>query len=79
MNKEFDGPIMRFLAESEDAQSTRQIKEKTGFDHRDIYLSIKYLLESKMVERVKKGGSSTTYRLTREGKTMISKGGLNNE
>ena len=73
MSKDVDGPIMRLLADSEDAQSVRQIREKTGIAHRDTYLSIKGLLETKMIERVKRGGSSTTYRLTREGRAKVSR------
>lgn len=73
MDKQVDGPVMRCLAESQDPPSAFQIRSKTGFDHRDIYLSLKGLLEAKLIERATRGSSGTTYRLTREGKARVSK------
>ena len=73
MVKEVDYPVLRCLAQEDGAQSAYQIRAKTGFDHRDVHISLRGLLESKLIERAEKTAGHTTYRLTREGKTMIGK------
>lgn len=71
--KEVDYPIMRCLVEASEPVTAFVIRAKTGFDHRAVYLSLRGLLEAKLIERAAKGSSGTTYRLTREGRAMISK------
>jgi Fe2+ or Zn2+ uptake regulation protein len=72
VSKEIDYPVLRCLSEASDPPTAFVIRTKTGFGHRDIYLSLKGLLEAKLIERVTRGSTGTTYRLTREGKAMIS-------
>jgi predicted transcriptional regulator len=73
MNDEVDNPVLRCLADTQEPLTAFQIRTKTSFDHRTIYLSLRGLLEAKLIERATKGSSGTTYKLTRDGKTMISK------